>query len=369
METLDSASLALVIILDALDECDDAYATTLLRLFGKLVGKLPHQVKLFMTSRGEPHLQQCYKSDPLEAQLEIRSMGDENVELVEDDISAYFKDRLPDMVGQWIAEPSDWPGDEKRRALVNKTQDLFICATTVARMIADPRSRDPERQLDDILSSDSICLDDMYAQILDRACPPGSDDDLVDLFRNVLGALVVARVPINIHTLASLLSPDESQDHQFVQHIRTRVLSYLQAVLIIPSVEVPKIAQDAEPIRFIRTSFVDYLTNHSRGDPRFLLDPGEQHEQLAIGCLRRMRDLKRNMCDLDPLLLNSEVANLEQRIRDSMSPGLQYACAQMSVHVTYREWRGPRIGEGVRHHETSVLAGRAQLDGEGSRSG
>ncbi|KAG9021487.1 POC1 centriolar protein A [Tulasnella sp. JGI-2019a] len=50
--------------------------------------------------------------------------------------------------------------------------------------------------------------------------------------------------------------------------------------------------------------------------------------------MRRMRDLKRNMCDLDPSLLNSEVSDLKQRVEENISPGLQYACTQMSVHVS-----------------------------------
>ncbi|KAG8988602.1 hypothetical protein FRB94_000572 [Tulasnella sp. JGI-2019a] len=40
------------------------------------------------------------------------------------------------------------------------------------------------------------------------------------------------------------------------------------------------------------------------------------------------------MCDLDPSRLNSEVGDLEQRIRDNLSPGLQYACAHVSAHVS-----------------------------------
>ncbi|KAG9012430.1 hypothetical protein FRB94_006045 [Tulasnella sp. JGI-2019a] len=41
------------------------------------------------------------------------------------------------------------------------------------------------------------------------------------------------------------------------------------------------------------------------------------------------------MCDLDPPLLNSEVGDLDQRISDNLSPGLQYACAQISAHVSH----------------------------------
>ncbi|KAG9034307.1 hypothetical protein FRB95_013465, partial [Tulasnella sp. JGI-2019a] len=335
LETLDGASPALLIILDALDECDGRYASELLRLICGLLDKLPAQIKVFITSRGEPHLQRCYNSDTLTSQLEIHSLGEEKIEVVEEDISMYFKEQLPDMVNQWVAEPSNWPGEERRRALVHKTQGLFICATTVARMLADPNVRDPERQLEAILSSNKrIYLDEIYAQILKQACPTSSDGDLLADFRNVLGALVVARVPINIYTLASLLSPSGPQNQKFAHRVRVTVLSYLQAVLIVPSVDASEVARDTQPIRFIHSSFIDYLTDSSRCEPRFLLDLGEQHKQLAIRCLQRTRDLKRNMCNLDPSLLNSEVEDLAQRIDDNIPPGLQYACAHLSMHVS-----------------------------------
>ncbi|KAG9001440.1 hypothetical protein FRB94_004755 [Tulasnella sp. JGI-2019a] len=337
LETLDSGSPTLIIILDALDECDDAYATTLLRLFGALFSTLPNQVKLFITSRGEPHLQKYFRSEPLKSELETHPLGDVVGERVDEDVAMYFQSQLPDLVGEWVAEPSNWPGEERRKALVHKTQGLFICATTVARMLADPKTRNPEKQLNDILSSENnICLDDMYAQILKRACPIDSDDDLLQLFRDVLGALMVARVPINTYTLASLLSPHGSQHHEFAKHIRATVLSYLLAVLIIPDVDSSEVARDALPIRFIHTSFVDHLTTESRCDPRFLLDFNKQHEKLVIACLRRMRDLKRNICDLDPSHLNAEVEDLELRVKENISPGLQYACTQMPVHVSQK---------------------------------
>ncbi|KAG9012431.1 hypothetical protein FRB94_006046 [Tulasnella sp. JGI-2019a] len=110
MESLDSTSPTLAIVLDALDECDEVYATTLLRLFAKLLGELPHQVKLFITSRGEPYLRRCYDSEPLKSHVEKHSLVGEKVERIEEDISAYFKERLPDMVGEWVAEPSTGRG-------------------------------------------------------------------------------------------------------------------------------------------------------------------------------------------------------------------------------------------------------------------
>ncbi|KAG9024420.1 hypothetical protein FRB95_011538 [Tulasnella sp. JGI-2019a] len=47
-----------------------------------------------------------------------------------------------------------------------------------------------------------------------------------------------------------------------------------------------------------------------------------------------MESLKRNICDLDPSLLNSEVKDLDQRIRERMPATLQYAYVHIAAHVS-----------------------------------
>ncbi|KAG9027173.1 hypothetical protein FRB95_008009 [Tulasnella sp. JGI-2019a] len=47
-----------------------------------------------------------------------------------------------------------------------------------------------------------------------------------------------------------------------------------------------------------------------------------------------MENLKRNMCDLDPLLVNSEVRDLGGQICERMAPTLRYACVHIAAHVS-----------------------------------
>ncbi|KAG8997522.1 hypothetical protein FRB94_007615 [Tulasnella sp. JGI-2019a] len=79
-----------------------------------LFDKLPDNVKLFITSRGELQLQQCYNSEPLKSQLETHFLGDERTEQVEGDISVYFKQEFPVLLGHLVTKPSDWLGEERR---------------------------------------------------------------------------------------------------------------------------------------------------------------------------------------------------------------------------------------------------------------
>ncbi|KAG9036742.1 hypothetical protein FRB95_008073 [Tulasnella sp. JGI-2019a] len=293
-------------------------------------------VKFFITSRGEPWLQKYYDREPMNSQLEIYSLGDEEKESVERDIEAFLKQELPPLVRSLVDYASDWPGEEKRKALVRKSQGLFIFVSTAVRIITDTNvGRDPDNELERLLSSDHPShLDGIYEQILERACPRTIDVEIVALFRGVLGALVVAREPINIHMLASLLCPDGSQLQKFTSLIRRKVLSYLQAVLVIPGVNIVEQVADAQPIQFIHTSFVDYLTDRARCGSRFLVHPPEHHGHAAIACFRKMQGLTRNICDLDPSLLNSEIKDLSQRIRERMPQALQYACVHVAVHVS-----------------------------------
>ncbi|KAG8866874.1 hypothetical protein FRB97_003669 [Tulasnella sp. 331] len=211
LESLEGTLSALVIVLDALDECDANYAKKLLGLVGKGLAKLSTGVKFFITSRAEPHLQFYFNSEPMKSRRDVYTLGDEKVtELVNGDVEVYFKQKLPELVGPLLAEPSpDWPGEEKRRALVMKAQGLFLWATTATRIIADSNTdRDPEKQLELLLSSThEDHLDGLYGQIFEHACPATINNDTLSLFRKVLGALVVARAPINVSPSAPFYPP------------------------------------------------------------------------------------------------------------------------------------------------------------------
>ncbi|KAG9007037.1 hypothetical protein FRB94_014701 [Tulasnella sp. JGI-2019a] len=351
LETLrgDHGCPPLVMLLDGLDECNKDYATRLLHLIGQSFTKLPLAVKFIITSRPEPHLLHVYDRDPLNPLLVIRSLDLEDVGEVEGDIKEYFKQRLPQMVWGWVKNPSKWPGDERIEILVRLSNGLWIWAVTVCRMLADENFRDPENQLNALISTThdphgvyghNTDLYAIYSKILDRACPPTSHDQLVVSFHDVLGALCVAKDPLNIHTLTSLLYLDHASSEDFIRHIRTRVLGYLQAVLIVPDVDEDDPSRDAKPIRFIHKSFKDYLTDESRCDARFLVNIAEEHRRMAIRCMRRMEDLQKpNICDIDPTTLNSDSSDEGDKrhqglVQQHISLALQYACKHWATHVS-----------------------------------
>ncbi|KAG8979717.1 hypothetical protein FRB94_011912 [Tulasnella sp. JGI-2019a] len=303
LETLadDPNCPPLVVLLDGLDECNNDYVSRLLDLIGQSFATLPAAVRFIITSRPEPHLRHHYASEPLYGRLYIRSLDLEEVGEMEMDIEAFFKRELPRMVLGMVKTPLNWPDEERLQILVRMSGGLWIRAVTVARMLADQKFRDPEKQLDALISSvphtdeeydHNTDLYSLYSMILNRACPPDSHSGLLTLFRDVLGALCLQTAPINTHTLASLLSFDQPNSDKFTDGVRTKVLGYLQAVLVVPDVDDDDPSRDAKPITFVHKSFKDYLTDGSRCDPRFLVEIAKEHRRMAIRCLRRMEDLQ-----------------------------------------------------------------------------
>ncbi|KAG8887115.1 hypothetical protein FRB98_000475 [Tulasnella sp. 332] len=205
-------------------------------------------------SRAEPRLQYYFNSELMKSQRDVHTFADKEPKLADGDIEPYFKEKLPEIVGPLLENASDWPGEKKPQDLVLKAQSLLVWATTTARFIVDP-----EKQLECILSSSGgNHLDNIYRQVLERACPPTVDESILSLFLN---ALVVTREPMNLYTLASLLSFNNSNHKELSETIRLNVLRYLQAVLIVPGIDTAVLAEDAEPIQFIHSSFVDYRTD------------------------------------------------------------------------------------------------------------
>ncbi|KAG8984008.1 hypothetical protein FRB93_006847 [Tulasnella sp. JGI-2019a] len=257
----------------------------------------------------------------------------EDVGEIEGDIEEFFKQKLPRMVWRWVKNPLEWP---------------------VARILADQNFRYPENQLNALLSAasdphrvygHSTDLYAIYSKILDRACPPASHDQLLASFRDILGALCVVKTPVNIHTITSLLCLDHPNNEDPTDRIRTGVLGYLQAVLIVSDVDEDNSSRDAEPIRFVHESFEDYLTDESSCDAWSLVNVAKQHRRM-----RRMEDLQKpNIRDIDPTMLTSWIRvsfktqqkfdddvdiKIKDLVQQYISSALPYACENWATHVS-----------------------------------
>ncbi|KAG8999776.1 hypothetical protein FRB94_005950 [Tulasnella sp. JGI-2019a] len=208
----------------------------------------------------------------------------------------------------------------------------FIWAATAALIVADPKYRDPVTQLKHILSTPSLMnLDDLHSSALERAFPRDIDQPILSLLRVTLGMLVIARAPPTVDMLASLVASAMNSPQNTTKSIRTCVLRFLGSVLDVPDDDT---TSNGRPVQFLHKSFVDFLVSGDRCHERFLVNIREQHEKMAIGCLRLMNGLERNICQLtDPSKLNSQVDDLAERIHQRIPHALRYSCEYWANHL------------------------------------
>lgn len=205
----------LVIVIDALDECDkERDIGSILRLLSQARRLVWRYLRIFVTSRPE-----------LIIRLGFRRMSGEIHEdvvlheiprpVIEHDITVFMEHKLAEIRGQRGLSP-DWPGNERIKTLVDLSIPLFIFAATVCRFIADPRWN-PEKRLTIILESrmanQSSKFDQTYFPILNQLLV-GQDEiekeGIVRDFREIVGAIVILEDPLSTVSLARLL--DISQE-------------------------------------------------------------------------------------------------------------------------------------------------------------
>jgi hypothetical protein len=89
------------------------------------------------------------------------------------------------------------------------------------------------------------------------------------------------------------------------------------------------------PIRPLHASFYDFLTDKLRSD-KFFVDVPLAQRDLAFGSLGVMKhDLRFNICSLESSYLpNSDIPDLEERVRKSISAELSYSCRFWGTHVS-----------------------------------
>jgi hypothetical protein len=342
-----SAASALIIVIDALDECErERDVGTILRLLAQAKDVRSVRLRIFTTSRPELPIRLGFAemSEDTHQDLVLHEIPKATIE---DDIFTYLRHEFARIRAEHSKRrpqyllPPDWPGDANIQALVKIAVPLFIFASTMCRFVADPRW-DPKKRLKTILdfqtASQASKLDRTYLPILDQLLvdqDKADQDRLAREFREVVGAIVILADPLSTVSLANLLdTPKEDVDGR---------LDSLHSVLSVPTNE------DA-PIRLLHLSFRDFLLDpQKRGKSPFWIDEREAHERIANKCLQLMskpKCLTENICNLQsPGTLRTEIGS---RTVDAYLPAeVQYACRYWVYHL---EQSKRRIRDGEQVH-------------------
>jgi hypothetical protein len=319
-------TLELVIVLDALDECErEEDIRAILQLLARTKDIRPVSLRVFVTSRPELPIRLGFKqmSDGTYQDLVLHEVPKK---IIEHDIALFLEHEFGEIREQRSLSP-DWPSKDQIQVLMEMAIPLFIFAATACRYIGDKRDN-PKKRLDTVLQCQTANrvskLDRTYLPILNQLF---DDEDEVDKerraseFREIVGGIIVLENPLSIVSLANLLSiPKED--------ISCR-LDLLHSVLSIP-------VDDDIPIRLLHLSFRDFLLDpQKRGKSLFWVDERETHERLASKCLQLMsnpKGLRQNMCNLPrPGTLRSEIDN--RTLNDCLPPEIRYACRYWVHHL------------------------------------
>ncbi|KAK6500285.1 hypothetical protein TWF481_010630 [Arthrobotrys musiformis] len=327
---LQSHPRKVIVVIDALDECDQEkdqrLIISLLSQFKDLKGI---DTRVFLTSRPELPIRLGFKdlSKNIHQDVILHEVAGTDRDigiLLQDEFSKIRQDR---------GLPSGWPGDETIQKLIKMAVPLFIFAATACRFIAD-EDWDPEEQVKLVMEYQTDLGEDVektYLPILKRLITDHNSvaqAKLAKEFRQIVGAIVNLASPLSIPSLAKLLSISEGT-------IDLR-LKRLHSVLNIPAE-----TSRHEPVRTFHLSFRDFLTNqrlHDRSElSQFWVDEKEAHRLLATHCIEIMSSttgsgLKRDICGLGLSgILRSQVdVGLVQK---HISPELQYACRYWVYHI------------------------------------
>lgn len=320
----------LVIVIDALDECDrDEDVRLIIYLLSRTNASNLPRLRVFLTSRPELPIRLGFHN--VKGTYQGLILHEIQHPVIAQDLSIYFVHELAKIREEYNSAserqlPPTWPRQSDIRILINMAVPLFIFAATACRFIADLRNDSPDTKLRKFLAYQTTShrsqLNAIYLPVLDQLLTSLSSEDqgkVLARFRRFVGSIVLLANPLSTSALAYLLNVNKNE-------IDSQLIS-LHSVLSIPS-------SSNSPVRLLHLSFRDFLINRSkRGKNLFWIDEKETHKQLAADCLRVIDEaLCADMCQVR-WPGTAHISINPQTISDKLPPGVQYACQYWAYHV------------------------------------
>ena len=316
----------LVLVIDALDECDkQGDIQRVLRLVADVGALQKIRLRILITSRPESNIRHGFLQF-LRGMYQEFILHEISRSVVDNDIFVFLKqkfERLP---------LRDWPEKQAIERLVQKAGGLFIWAATAYRFICGnrtPISLVAQRRLHILLQNKGPItepeseLDKIYTTVLENSANHDYNEEdkesVYEILREILGSLVCLFSPLSVDSLATLINISG-------EDLR-RTLESLHSILEIP-------AEPDCPVRLHHPSFRDFFLDTKRCTDRQLqVDRNNIHCSLANSCICIMSDaLKKDICDLRlPGTLTTDVDG--NRIEQFIPNKLQYACNFWVQHL------------------------------------
>jgi hypothetical protein len=321
-------SRILVIVVDALDECEEENdMKNILQLLTQAGDLTAVRLRIIVTSRPETPIHLGFNAVPVIVHKPL-VLDDISRDTINRDIRALFESNFALIRTKLGALSADWPGEDIVNILVHRANALFIYAATVCRFLMEDERLSRER-LTIVLQHIGTCqeslspIDDIYIKVLQRTIPGKCKDNVREkvlwLFENVVKPVVILLQPLDAVSVALLLDVEKENV--------IGALRDLRSVLYLPT-------DPSSTIRPLHPSFREFLSDPRRCiDQRFVINDTRLHYHLFSHCFRVMSTgLKQYMCG--PQHPGVGPTQLEGQSVDRYIPlHLQYSCRYWVAHL------------------------------------
>ncbi|KAF8341238.1 uncharacterized protein EI90DRAFT_3285436 [Cantharellus anzutake] len=329
----------LVVIIDALDECDDEAFESLANILREEVPKLPSPIKFFITSRQFDRVNRFLSSRFPIDRLSIDLSDNANVH----DCATYIRSQL-ETVKDCHPDMQHKLEDEEKmvEGILERAGGLFIWISTIFRYMRKA-SKDPMRTLEGLLGTGAKgsvvsaegMMDRLYTGILKKC--GWEDGDFADDYPVVMGAISVARQPLSVAAWDAILSPFLKSSVRYTLVELSPLLSGLE--------------DPDNPIRILHQSFRDFILE--RMDPQSIslrcspVDVGRENARIALRCTEI---LNQDLSSLEGLGLIEGLQRQDVLPRippEKLSKHLHYACHYIVYHLSEVQERSQELDKSV----------------------
>jgi len=295
----------MIVVVDALDECEDqSLIGDIIELFTEALVTFDLPLRLFFTSRPEPHIRAKVMAN--EAAAMTRSFALHEFD-ARNDIRMFLYKRLAGVYAErhqvMRSCPQPWPTKHDLEDLVHKSSGLFIFASTVIKYINDKRHNSNQRLKETLGIGSSgpsayAGLDLLYLQIL------SSISDIPSL-QVVLRTVICLFDPLSVEQLQALLNA-KGVDVSLL-------LENLNSILLVPG-------DKDKPVQVFHQSLRDFLMDPRRSNA-FSVNIFAGHTGIARGCIDYM---------MTELCTNG---NIIEDFMPAIGSALQYAAHYWAGHL------------------------------------
>jgi hypothetical protein len=331
-EITPSLSSPILIVIDALDECEGVRGEEAIVQFIDLLAieweacSTTPMLKILVASRPHPHLIRVSSRAQVRRNSKVLHLNKIEKSIHEADLRTLALHGLRDIAWEYrnLAEmedgpelEADWPSESDVDTLLDLAGGLFISVATLLRLLRFERGEggqnaSPQRTLERLRGTRtrSLGLDGTYLEVLKTVAHIHRSPEARRQLHLLLAFIVLSFDRLSVTAINLLLS--------------IKANAFLPPLLSV--VNVPK---DNGPIQALHASFHDFLINPDRcvGNDLKFIDAQLYHLQLARFCLKHLTWLKRDLLGLKDIYQESLPNVLNANIQDHI--------AKIPQHLSY----------------------------------